>query len=96
MARVRVEAARHLPGVDRAHIVVAGGSQGDALAPAAAAFAESVAAALIDVPFLGHFRRATDLTDALPYAEISRYLAVHRDQVDAVSTTLSYMWMECI
>ncbi len=37
-------------------------------------------------------RRATDLTDADPYAEIVRYLAVHRgDAAERVFRTLSYL-----
>jgi cephalosporin-C deacetylase len=72
-------------------VAVAGGSQGGALALAAAALSPvGVAAAVVDVPFLSDFGRALMITDADPYAEISRYLAVRRDALDAVSATLRY------
>jgi cephalosporin-C deacetylase len=43
-----------------------------------------------DVPFLCHYRRATEITDASPYQELARYLVIHRDQVEAVFATLAY------
>ena len=43
-----------------------------------------------DVPFLCHYRHATELTERDPYNEITRYCATHRDQVEAVFHTLSY------
>ena len=43
-----------------------------------------------DVPFLCHYRRATEITDAHPYSEIARYLRVHRDKVEQVFKTLGY------
>jgi cephalosporin-C deacetylase len=43
-----------------------------------------------DVPFLCHYRRATQLIDTMPYGEITRYLKIHREHVDAVFRTLSY------
>jgi cephalosporin-C deacetylase len=42
------------------------------------------------VPFLCHYRRATQITDNDPYAEIVRYCKIHCDQVDQVFRTLSY------
>ena len=50
----------------------------------------SLKVVLPDVPFLCHFRRATDLVDTKPYAEITEYLAAHRDASDDVFRTLSY------
>ena len=50
----------------------------------------SVRAALVDVPFLCHWRRATEITDAYPYREIRHYLSVRRDDVEAVFATLAY------
>ncbi|NCD18582.1 MAG: acetylxylan esterase [Actinobacteria bacterium] len=52
--------------------------------------AGGVAAVLADVPFLCHFERAVGMTDADPYGEIVRYLAVHRGAVESVFSTLSY------
>lgn len=84
-----VDAARAHPLVDQARVAVAGISQGGGLSLAVAALRDDVIAALPEVPFLADIRRATELTDTAPYNEISRYLKVHRDQVDAVFRTLS-------
>lgn len=83
------------PRVDAGRIVVAGGSQGGAIAQAVGAlhpFADVPApvAALIDVPFLTHVRRAVDLTDEEPYRELVRYLATRRLDEELAFTTLSY------
>jgi cephalosporin-C deacetylase len=43
-----------------------------------------------DVPFLCHFERAVDISDTDPYAEITRYLSVHRGAVRQTFATLSY------
>ena len=40
---------------------------------------------------LADMRRATELTDENPYHEITRYLKVHRDQVETVFRTLSFV-----
>ena len=45
---------------------------------------------MADVPFLCHMRRATEITDARPYAEIADYCASHRDRVEDVFATLAY------
>jgi len=85
-----VDAARAHPAVDPTRVVVAGGSQGGGIALAVSALEPTVQATLPDVPFLCHFARATELTDALPYAEIAGYCRVHRDHVARVFETLSY------
>lgn len=85
-----LEAARAHPAVDAARLAVTGGSQGGGLALAVAGLEPGVVACLPDVPFLCHYRRATDLTDSLPYGEISRYCKVHRDEVETVFATLAY------
>ncbi|HZQ06798.1 MAG TPA: acetylxylan esterase, partial [Anaerolineae bacterium] len=51
---------------------------------------ENVELVMPDVPFLCHYRRALEITDAQPYEEIARYLKIHRDQIETVFTTLSY------
>jgi cephalosporin-C deacetylase len=89
-AVLAVDAARDLPIVDGSRIAVAGQSQGGGLALAAAALATGVAAALIDVPFLSHYRRAIEITDEAPYVEIRRYLRAHRLEEARVFRTLSY------
>ncbi|CAN5324548.1 acetylxylan esterase [soil metagenome] len=85
-----VEAARGLPFVDAGRIAVTGGSQGGGIALAVAGLVPGLAAVLPDVPFLCHFRRSVELTPGDPFAEVARYLAVHRGAVDRVFETLSY------
>ncbi|MFI7492776.1 acetylxylan esterase [Micromonospora echinaurantiaca] len=85
-----VETVRLIPQVDPARIVVAGGSQGGGIALAVAGLLDGLAAVLADVPFLCHFRRAVDVTDAGPYGELGSYLQTRRDEVDRVFHTLGY------
>lgn len=86
-----VAAARQAPGVDPDRIAVAGGSQGGGVALAVAGLADAVKVALVDVPFLCHWRRAVDVAGAGPYAELVNYCKVQRDRVDQVWQTLSYV-----
>jgi cephalosporin-C deacetylase len=85
-----VAAVRSHPRVDGTRLAVVGGSQGGALSVVAGALAPGVSAVMADVPFLCHFRRATDIATAGPYLEIAQYLASHRDDVDKVFATLGY------
>lgn len=85
-----IDAVRELPFVDASRIALTGGSQGGGITLAVGALAEGVRAVMPDVPYLCHFRRAAELTPADPFTEITRYLAVHRDNEDAVFETLSY------
>jgi cephalosporin-C deacetylase len=85
-----VEAVRTLPGVDAGRVAAQGGSQGGGITLAVAGLVPDLVAALPDVPFLCHFARALDICDKDPYAEVTRYLAVHRPRVDDVLRTLSY------
>lgn len=89
-----VAAARSHPAVDPSRVAVTGGSQGGAITLAAAGLVPDLVAAMPDVPFLCHMRRAIELTDAHPYQELRKYLAVHRDRVDQAFTTLSYF--DCV
>ena len=88
-----VDFVRGLPQVDPDRVVVAGGSQGGALALAAAALADGlVAAALIDVPFLQHIRRAVEISGDGPYPEIAEYLRLHsREKAERTFATLAYV-----
>ncbi|WP_127793348.1 acetylxylan esterase [Agromyces sp. LHK192] len=85
-----VDAVQALDGVDESVVAVAGGSQGGGIALAAAGLHRGVAAAIVDVPFLCHFRRAVGMTGRDPYQEVARYLALHRGRGEQVFDTLSY------
>ena len=61
-----------------------------AVRAAVAGLSERVRAAAIDVPFLCHWRRAVDVTDADPYREVRRYLATRRDLAEQVFASLAY------
>ncbi len=85
-----IAAARSHPDVDATQIAVTGGSQGGGITIAAAGLVPDVVAAMPDVPFLCHYRRATEIVDSYPYKEIADFLNTHRDKVDTVFNTLSY------
>ncbi|WP_426324134.1 acetylxylan esterase [Microbacterium sp. E-13] len=85
-----VDAMRSLPQVDADRVAVCGASQGGGIAIAAAGLSDGIVAVMPDVPFLCHFERAVGLTDADPYQEVVRYLAVHRGRDERVFETLSY------
>lgn len=85
-----MEAARSHPAVDAARVAVTGGSQGGGIALAISALVQDVKAAMPDVPFLCHYRRATKLIDTSPYVEIVNFCKAHRDKVEQVFRTLSY------
>lgn len=85
-----VEAVQAHEAVDPARVAVTGGSQGGGISLAVAALVPGLAAVMPDVPFLCDFPRATTLVDTLPYAEIVRYLKVHRDHAGQALRTLAY------
>ena len=85
-----VEAARSLPGIDPDRVAVQGTSQGGGIALAASALAEGVAAAMVNVPFLCHFRRALEVTDTAPYAELLGFVRTHREAAGRAFATLAY------
>ena len=85
-----VAAARAHPAIDAARIAAAGNSQGGGITLAVAGLLPDLAVAMPNVPFLCHYRRATEIIDTNPYAEIARYCTVHRDKIDTVFDTLSY------
>jgi len=85
-----IDAARSHPEVATSQIAVTGGSQGGGITIAAAGLVPDVIAAMPDVPFLCHYRRATEIVDTYPYKEIAEYCHVHRDKVETVFSTLSY------
>jgi cephalosporin-C deacetylase len=95
-AVMAVSAALDHEAVDGERVVIAGGSQGGAIALAATALTglsegPTISAALVDVPFLSNVRRALEVTDEQPYAELRHFLSIHRDRADQVFRTLSYV-----
>ncbi|MDR2322874.1 MAG: acetylxylan esterase [Microbacterium sp.] len=89
-AACAVDAARSHAMVDPDRVVVAGGSQGGGIALAAAGLCDGLAGAMIDVPFLSHFRRALRITDATPYSELTLYMQTRRGEEEDVFRVLSY------
>jgi cephalosporin-C deacetylase len=85
-----IEAARSHPAIDATRIAITGGSQGGGITLAASGLMPDVVAAMPDVPFLCHYRRATEITDGFPYQEIVKYCQTHRDKLETVFHTLSY------
>lgn len=85
-----VEAARTHEAIDPDHIAVTGGSQGGGIALAVAGLAPDLDAVMADVPFLCHYRRATEITNGFPYGEIVQYCRRHRDKIETVFNTLAY------
>ena len=87
-----IVAATHLPGVDPRRVIATGVSQGGGLALAAAALVPDVVTHVMpDVPFLAHLRRAIEITDAFPYAEVVGLLATRRDLADVALRTLDHV-----
>ena len=85
------DAARRHPAAAGLPLVTAGSSQGGGLSIAAAHLGDDIAAVLPEVPFLAHFRRAADITDAYPYAELADYGRVYPERVEQMFATLAYV-----
>lgn len=85
-----VETVRTHPAIQGNRVIVSGASQGGGITLAVAALQPDILAAMPDVPFLCHFPVALTLTDAHPYAEITRYCSIHRRHADQVMGTLAY------
>lgn len=85
-----IEAARSHPRVDPERIGLEGTSQGGGLAIAAGALCPGVQAVSANVPFLSHFRRATEVSAEYPYAELVQYLSSRPDEVENIFATLAY------
>lgn len=86
-----VEAVRAHPAVDPLRVAVTGASQGGGLAIAVAGLVPDLLGVMPEVPFLSDFRRAIRIVDTQPYTQIAGYLKVHRDRVDQVERTLSFV-----
>ncbi|MFB9236939.1 acetylxylan esterase [Plantactinospora siamensis] len=85
-----VTVAREHPRIDPDRVLVAGASQGGGITIAVAGLVDGLAAALPDVPFLCHYRRAPEITDEHPYAELTEFLHARRDSTHRVFETLDY------
>lgn len=85
-----IQASRQLPGADPTRVAVHGISQGGGIALAVAGMVPDLTAVMADVPFLCHFERGVRIAVTDPFAEITRYLSVHRNQPEQVFRTLSY------
>lgn len=85
-----IEAARSHPEIDPQRVAAAGISQGGGLTLAVSGLVPDLQVAFPDVPFLCHYRRATQITDGFPYQEIAQYLHTHRSHEEQVFKTLDY------
>jgi cephalosporin-C deacetylase len=86
-----VEAVLGHTAVDPERIAVTGGSQGGGITIAVAGLLpQTVKAAMPEVPFLCHYRQATEIVETMPYNEIAIFCAAHRDKIETVFNTLSY------
>jgi cephalosporin-C deacetylase len=86
-----VDAMADHPAIDGSRIVVCGSSQGGGLALAVAGLSSQVSLLLCDVPFLCHVRRAIQITDAHPYAELVGYLRIQRTISESALATVDYV-----
>lgn len=87
-----IEAVKELSG--KTAVIAEGGSQGGALAIAAAALHPDIVLACSDIPFLTHFKRSVELASDGPYNEIYHYFKVHdplHQTEEQVYRTLSYV-----
>lgn len=85
-----IEAARAHPAIDKTRIAATGGSQGGGITIAVSGLEPRVSVVMPDVPFLCHYRAATEISDAYPYQEIVKYCQIHRDKIDLVFDNLAY------
>jgi cephalosporin-C deacetylase len=89
-AVLAIDAAVDWPDIDHARIAIVGMSQGGGLALAVAGLDQRPRALIADVPFLCHYRRAVEITDAPQYGEVTAYLAARRTSPTDVFNVLAY------
>jgi cephalosporin-C deacetylase len=78
------------PQVDSARIGITGVSQGGGLTLAVGGLDRRPALAMADVPFLCHFERPLQISDAYPYREIADFIRRYPGTDEPVFRTLSY------
>jgi cephalosporin-C deacetylase len=78
------------PEVDRTRIGITGVSQGGGLTLAVAGLDRRPVLAMADVPFLCHFERPLEISDAYPYREIADFIRRYPGTDEHVFRTLSY------
>lgn len=86
-----VDAVRALPDVDPSRVVLVGNSQGGGIAVGVGGLVPDVAAMMASAPFLCHVRRAIGLVDTEPYAELTHFLATHRDAEEPAMRTVAHV-----
>jgi cephalosporin-C deacetylase len=85
-----VQVLRGHDAVDPARVAAIGASQAGGIALAVAGLVPDLAALYAQAPLLCDIRRATLITNAAPYREISGYLAARRTSAGRVFATLGY------
>ncbi|MBP1691728.1 MAG: acetyl xylan esterase family protein [Bacteroidetes bacterium] len=85
-----IDAVRTLKEIDPSRVFATGGSQGGGITLAVAGLVPDLAGAMPDVPFLCHFKTATEITDRDPYQELVRFCKIHRGKTEQVFSTLAY------
>jgi cephalosporin-C deacetylase len=83
-----VQVLQHHEDVNPTSVAAVGASQGGGIALAVAGLVPELAGLFAQAPFLCDIRRATLITDAAPYREITGYLAAHRTSVERTFATL--------
>lgn len=78
------------PEVDPERIAITGVSQGGGLSLAVAALDPRPKLSMPEIPYLCHFRRALEVTSALPYHELAIYCNRRPEHEEQVFSTLSY------
>jgi cephalosporin-C deacetylase len=79
------------PEVDPDRIGVLGVSQGGGLSLAVAALDSRPKLSMPEVPFLCHFRRALEISNANPYLELALYINRYPEREETVYRTLAYV-----
>lgn len=85
-----VDCLRLDPRISPVDVIVTGASQGGGLALAVAALVPTIGLLLCDIPFMCHWRRALQIADRGPYAEVTQYCAAYPGLAASALATLRY------